>query len=319
MTFKEHWEKTEQTVQIAPHVIQAMISQAFPQRTLISYESISLGCANLNIKCYLGSGTNPCLLRIYLRDSNAAVREKNIATHIKKDIPVPQTWYIGVWEDKHFAITEYMAGTSLRSVLLNGYCQNMTEVMFEAGFILSKIRQYPFPNVAIDTTKPDYRGFANTCLSSSVVIKTLEKTTLAKIKTVLERHYLLLPDEKEQHLVHGDYDPANILVDYINGRWEITAILDWEFSFSGSVLWDVANMLRYAHQMPAVFESAFLEGLRAGGVLLPQHWHTSVHLMNILALLDCLARSDPEKSPNRRDDIVDVIHYTVNELEKDLG
>jgi Ser/Thr protein kinase RdoA (MazF antagonist) len=61
--------------------------------------------------------------------------------------------------------------------------------------------------------------------------------------------------------VHGDFDPANILVDKVNDAWSVTGILEWEFAFSGSYLWDVANMLRYAHKMPLEFQNSFIDAL----------------------------------------------------------
>lgn len=82
--------------------------------------------------------------------------------------------------------------------------------------------------------------------------------TISKISHLFDKHVHLFPNDNERHLVHGDFDPANILVDRTEGIWKVTGILDWEFSFSGSALWDIANMLRYAHLMPPEFENAFL-------------------------------------------------------------
>ncbi len=58
----------------------------------------------------------------------------------------------------------------------------------------------------------------------------------------------------------------------VSNQWKVSAILDWEFAFSGSMLWDVANMLRYAHQVPANFEKAFISGLVQSGITLPKDW-----------------------------------------------
>lgn len=78
----------------------------------------------------------------------------------------------------------------------------------------------------------------------------MSSETASKIRRYFNEYAYALPDKEEKHLVHADFDPANILVDKINGSWCVSGILDWEFSFSGSVLCDVANMLRYAHEMP---------------------------------------------------------------------
>ena len=107
----------------------------------------------------------------------------------------------------------------------------------------------------------------------------------------------------------------NILVDKINGDWKITGILDWEFAFSGSVMCDVANMLRYAHQMPAAFKDEFLRGLKNGGINLPENWSITCDLLNLISLLDCLVRSDPRNSTNRCTDICELIKAITDRLE----
>lgn len=87
---------------------------------------------------------------------------------------------------------------------------------------------------------------------------------------------------KGQHLVHGDFDPANILVNKVKDVWKVGAILDWEFTFSGSYLWDVANMLRYAHKMPSVFQTSFINALEESGIDLPDTWSNTIHLLDLL-------------------------------------
>lgn len=60
-------------------------------------------------------------------------------------------------------------------------------------------------------------------------------------------------------LVHSDLNPKNILVTRSREGWRVDAILDWEFSFSGSPYADAANMTRFPTETPA----EFLDGFRA--------------------------------------------------------
>ena len=134
-------------------------------------------------------------------------------------------------------------------------------------------------------------------------------------------HYLkyygnLLLNLHDTQLVHGDFDPANILVTKCEDSWQLSGVLDWEFAFSGSNLWDVANMLRYAHHMPLAYEQAFVTGLEHGGVTLPENWHISVHLLNLIALLDLLARTNPTESPKRCVDIQTLLEHIITTLDK---
>ena len=73
-------------------------------------------------------------------------------------------------------------------------------------------------------------------------------------------------------------------------------------------------MLRYAHKMPHEFQDAFLNGLTSAGVTLPKDWHITIQLSNLLALLDCLKRSDPKNRPNQCADIRELIDHILSEL-----
>jgi thiamine kinase-like enzyme len=139
---------------------------------------------------------------------------------------------------------------------------------------------------------------------------------ISKIYLVIEKYSNLITNNTAKHIVHGDFDPANILVDKINGSWIITGILDWEFAFSGLYLWDIANMLRYAHKMPPEFQKSFIDSLKKNGIKFHRSWRKTVHLMNLLSLLDCLKRSDPKKQPNRCTDILELITHTLAKLNK---
>ncbi|KJV88086.1 GNAT family N-acetyltransferase [Orientia tsutsugamushi] len=137
---------------------------------------------------------------------------------------------------------------------------------------------------------------------------------IAEIKKAIKQYTSSVPTDDEKHLVHGDFDPANILVDKINGSWVVTCILDWEFAFSRSCLWNVANMLRYAHKMPPEFQNSFIDALQRNGIKLPPDWHTTIHLLNLSSLLDLLKRSDPKDHPHRCADIRELINHILSEL-----
>ncbi|MEC4019440.1 phosphotransferase family protein [Streptomyces sp. H27-D2] len=89
-------------------------------------------------------------------------------------------------------------------------------------------------------------------------------------------------------LVHRDFNPKNVLVTRRRGRWEVAAVLDWEQAFSGPALLDVGNMLRFAHEYPAAFVQAFLEGVQEDAGPLPDDWPVISHALDLFALADIL-------------------------------
>jgi aminoglycoside phosphotransferase (APT) family kinase protein len=91
--------------------------------------------------------------------------------------------------------------------------------------------------------------------------------------------------------VHSDFNPKNLLaLRGADGHWRITAVLDWEFAFSGSPLHDVGNMLRFGGEIPAAFADGFADGFRAGGGELPPDWREVSAALDLFALADLLTR-----------------------------
>ena len=322
MTFKSNWEKTDQLVSRPDNTVAAMLNLAFPDKQLGSYEIISGGCANLNLKINLISDDPSFILRIYLRDKEAAYQEQKLGQLLKQTVPIPQIYFIGNYNGYRFGIAEHLPGITLRDLLLGSEPHDLSAIMFDVGKLLASIQSHHFSaagifdkhlNIAEAISQDAYIEFAQQCLKHSTVINCLSVAVITKIGHYLQKYKTLFPDESENHLVHADYDPANILVEKKQNHWEITGILDWEFAFSGSPLTDVANMLRYAHQMPYPFEVSFLHGLQEEFTL-PIRWRLRVHLHNLLALLDCLTRSTLDHCPNQCNDICTLIDYIIKEI-----
>lgn len=322
--FKVDWEKTSTTCQLPEGMVEKMVRLAYPDKKLTSSELIAGGCANLNIKIQLENEKHPLIFRIYLRDKDAAYREQKLAIWLKETVPVPLTHYIGEFEGHNFAITEFMPGIPLRDLLLKCTPHDLSAIMSEVGMILSKITAYEFSKSGflnkdlevVPYESSDVIKFAQDCLNDRTVVSVLSPEVIAEIKQTIEQHASLFATGDEKHLVHGDFDPANILVDKINDSWVITGVLDWEFAFSGSYLWDVANMLRYAYKMPPEFQNSFIDALQRNGIKLPHDWRTTAHLLNLSSLLDLLKRSDPQCHPNRCADIRELISHILGELNK---
>lgn len=277
MTFKSNWEKTDSHFQLPENMLQHMVEMYFGSKPLLKWHVISGGCANLNIKVDIKDEPHPYILRIYLREKNAAITEEKLSKLLKPMVPIPQVYFVGDCHHHRFAVIEYIPGITLRDLLLGTEPHDVGKLMEEAGIWLSKIQNQHFSksgffdknlNVIKANPEDNYLNYTLNCLDRPNVIEQLGGKRIKMLRNIILENSAAFPHESESHLVHADFDPANILVNKVDENWEVSAILDWEFAFSGSPLCDVANMLRYAHQMPSVFESAFLKGLKQGGVIL---------------------------------------------------
>jgi hypothetical protein len=64
-----------------------------------------LAAAPISISILPEEEAQPFLLRVYLRDKDAAYREQKLAALLKQTVPIPLTHYIGEVEGYYFAIT----------------------------------------------------------------------------------------------------------------------------------------------------------------------------------------------------------------------
>ena len=192
--FKADWEKTSVTCQLPEGLVEKMVRLAYPDKKLISHELIAGGCANLNIKVLLEDEKYPLILRVYLRDKEAAYREQKLAALLKKTIPVPLTYYIGELEDYHFAITEFMPGMPLRDLLLGDAPHDLNTIMHEVGTILSKIAAHEFSNAGLfdqeltilpHSPSDDCLIFAKDCLKHETVLSGLAPEIISKINQTI--------------------------------------------------------------------------------------------------------------------------------------
>jgi aminoglycoside phosphotransferase (APT) family kinase protein len=104
--------------------------------------------------------------------------------------------------------------------------------------------------------------------------------------------------EGQARLVHADANPKNVLVSRARGGWRVSAVLDWEFSFSGCPYADFANMTRFGGDYPAAFTGGFRSGFAAGlpadlggrGPGRVEDWPYLGRVLDMFALSDLVTR-----------------------------
>ena len=98
--------------------------------------------------------------------------------------------------------------------------------------------------------------------------------------------------QSESSLVHNDFGNRNIMVREANGRWQVAAILDWEFASAGSPLVDVGHFLRYERPERPLREPFFSRAYVEHGGVLPDNWELLVKLIDLTDLAKCLEQPD---------------------------
>jgi hypothetical protein len=121
--------------------------------------------------------------------------------------------------------------------------------------------------------------------------------------------------DNDCHLVHCDFGNRNILVDCVNGRWQVVAVLDWEFALSGPPLIDVGHFMRYELEETPLREPHFSRAFVESGGLLPDDWRRISRVLDLTGLVECLTH---ENLPiDVADEILHLINATLNCLATD--
>jgi aminoglycoside phosphotransferase (APT) family kinase protein len=275
---------------------------AFPGRTVVDAHSLVGGYSNDNRLVTTADG-GKFVLRRYLGGNSCAV-EAALAARLAGIVPVPEV--IGADPDGSGAgepvlLSAFAPGRPLDDVLLGATGPEAAELGRETGRTLAAIGSVEFaaPGFFSDTSlEPGPPDMEPTSGVDAFVQRCLEEGNAAGHLGDDEQRALLrfaaeaAPDLAVLHgsrrLVHADFNPKNLLAVRTDGRWRLSAVLDWEYAYSSSPLFDVGNMLR--DPRPAGFGEAFVDGFREGGGDLPGNWRRLSQALDLYSLADLLRR-----------------------------
>jgi aminoglycoside phosphotransferase (APT) family kinase protein len=160
-------------------------------------------------------------------------------------------------------------------------------VTFPGGGAFTGPDLVPSPE-ALPASLPE---FLESCLRAGNAAGALSPAEIGRLRTLAAAADPLARSVGgARQLVHSDYNGKNLLAVGGDGRWSISAVLDWEFAFSGSPLTDVGNMLRFRAGGPPGFAGGFVAGYRDAGGQLPERWREISEALDLYALVDFLTR-----------------------------
>lgn len=290
--------------------ILAWLRSAVRGERLIAAARLSGGYVNENIAITTEGGRY--VLRRYRRDAGfeSAVRTCAIeaalarrlgstATPIAEVIAADVT---GATTGEPLLLARYVDGMPLKAAISSVDGSAAEDIGRAAGTTLAAIGTVTFPHggcftgadliPALEGTPGRLDEFVEICLESGHAATVMTQDELARLRRLAARLAPAAANVADaRQLVHSDYNGKNLLALERGGRWSISAVLDWEFAFSGSPLTDIGNMLRFREEYPPCFESAFIAGYRDAGGELPSDWREVSEALDLYALADFLTRS----------------------------
>jgi aminoglycoside phosphotransferase (APT) family kinase protein len=321
---KEAWERTSENVHINFETISIMISQVFRDKRLITAERTETGLSSGTYKVQIERLAAPFLLRISAGGLDIAPKEKAIAERLSGYVPVADYIYLDTSRnliEYDWALLEWKEGVLLRDILQRGEEHQIVKAAESVGNILARIHSHTFdcPGfLAGDLTiaqpfnmgEDEFHSFISDSLDGGATGHWLGAEATAMVRSFCASHRSLLSEIHEPSvLVHSDFNGLNILMLDRPDGIEVSAVLDWEFAFSGRRYVDIGNMLRYEHGK-SLFEHHFITAYQASGGYLNENWFQLSKLEELIALCDLLNRSTPEM-PNRISDLRKLIIQTV--------
>jgi aminoglycoside phosphotransferase (APT) family kinase protein len=286
-------------------VLDRIVHAAFPRCRLLACEPLSDGLRNANFKLCLDPAPEPVVLRICEHDPSLCQKEIDLMRLVGDSVPVAEVIYAEPhgWEDlPPFTLSRWVDGITFRDLKRSGEAQATAQAAQAAGETLAAIGRFRFPesgwlNPGPTVGPPLLEGadavprFIDLCLASTNLQRRVPGELRDRTQSLVWSNAPLYASlDGETALVHGDFNRRNLLVRRAGTRWDVAAVLDWEFAISGSPLADLANFLRYERAARPVAEPHFSAGYLHAGGRLPHDWRRLARLIDLVALCESLTR-----------------------------
>jgi aminoglycoside phosphotransferase (APT) family kinase protein len=283
--------------ELDPLVTAWLTDEALPGAVITEVTVLSGGYANENLLLVTARGER-YVLRRYLRPNSERTLgiEAAIAGLVRGTVPVATVVATGSPTGEPLLLSEFVPGELVGAALAGGVDPGGLGVAVGAtlaaigsvGFATSGFFEGPDLVPVPGSVTGGLVDFVDRCLAAGVADHVLARRDLLALAEAAQPVLDSLDDVGR--LVHSDFNPKNLLVARDGGRWRVTAVLDWEFAFSGHPLVDVGNLLRFREDHPPAFEEGFLAGFVAGGGELPGGWRAAAEALDLFALADLLGR-----------------------------
>ena len=295
---KAAWRRRNPATPVTSSQMAEILAAAGLRESLRKFELLTGGLVNTNYRLDL-TGGDTLVLRLYDRDGSVCAREAALLDLLRGRVPVPDVLHTeprGFGPLPPLAVMTYIDGISLRALKSTLPDDELGPPARAVGQALANIHEFRFPKPgSLGPTLEVGPWFAE---PPNVIPKLIEGL-LPQLETGLARRVSdfiatmagrLRTFDAEARLVHSDYGSANVLLRRVAGRWEVAAVLDWEFAFSGCRLWDLGNLLRYERESRPRFEPHASAGYIEAGGELPKDWRLLARSMDLVSLCEMLTR-----------------------------
>lgn len=311
---------------------RSLIQPLFPHATVREIQPLRGGLANTNVRVELSDRAAPVMLRLYQRDPAQAGKEAAINRLVASHVPVPRFLYCA--DDNPitghpYAVMEWADGERLETIVASLDDEALSKLGDYLGRTLRSVHSFTFDKPGffgpalrvpepIDVGRDGLLAYLRHCLVEGRGGQRLGRELTDDLFAFAEREGRLLAAwSGAPCLVHADFNSSNILVRQKTegAGWEVAAVLDWEFAFSGSPAVDFGNLLRPPFDAEG-FAKAVASGYRQAGGTLPIQWRRIAQVADLFSWADFLNR--PEAGAALIEDARETIRGIVADHSVDL-
>lgn len=306
---RENWGRDRPVLSLDVRAVSHLIGAALPRTAVASFHPTSGGLANTNLEVVLSGPPGRVLLRLYQRDPaqaskeaalNALVRQRGVpaARFVHFDPTNPIT-------GQPYAVLEWVEGERLETVLPGCDAAMLAALARVTGRALASVHAIGFERpgffgadlqvpASVDFGRAGLLAWLQRCLRDGRGAHRLGQPLTQELLAFAEREgHRLDAWLGRPCLVHADFNGSNLLVRRPPNRpWEVTAVLDWEFAFSGSPAFDFGNLLRPPLGASEVFGTTVVEAYAQAGGQLPEGWRHIAQIADLYAWADFLNRAN---------------------------
>jgi aminoglycoside phosphotransferase (APT) family kinase protein len=285
--------------------IAAHVKRAVGGVDIVDAEPVPSGAANTIYRVTDAERREYCL-KLYTRDPQACARETALLRRALGRVPVPRVLGRVLDAKVPYAVLSWESGRTLTEVLSDVSPIAAARIGQTIGRILAAVHQDSFDRTGElhaggldgDLTVTPWPGegiswYVREALGSHAGMR-LGPEISESLLAFCEEHADEIDREcQATTLVHGDFNPSNILVDRADRDFFVTAVVDWEWSHSGTPLHDFGNILRDRGGWPTDdFREALVTAYEDVAGPLPDHWKRKSDLLEFTSALEFLNQEE---------------------------
>jgi aminoglycoside phosphotransferase (APT) family kinase protein len=303
----------------------AVLARALPGHTIVRCLPVSGGLLNSVYRIAVEGLDDEFALRIYTYNPSACRKEVDLHCLIAARVPVPDIVFAdptGETGAGPCVLMRWVAGETFRQIKSRRDAGEIAECGRAMGAVLAGIGSFQFsrggligPGLDInpgpvDGPDPVPRMIEQLLATPQAALR-LPAAAIARVcDFAWARAPLLAALDGERCLVHSDFSSLNLVMHRPRGEWDVAAVLDWEFAFSGSPLHDLGHALRYERSGRPSLEPHFSGAYRAAGGSLPENWRGLARMLDLTALCEMLSRPALPEAAAR--EIVELIEGAIS-------